>query len=113
MDKKYTFKTVKEMDLEASREAGPEQDTLESLFAELVDVLERIDKIRPVQFLDFESEYVYNFLRIRESPTDDRVYIEVSGCYDNLPAHCDLPLRDSRGGKLLPHSTCRGVARDD
>jgi len=78
------------------------ESILAALKQKLIGVLEEIDKVAPVQFLDWESEYVYNFLDVAEDPGDGRVYIRISGVYDNLPAHRASPLRNSRGDLLLP-----------
>lgn len=75
---------------------------LKELQDELVTVLSKLNSRRPIQFLDFESEYVYNFLRLRECPEEDRLFIEISGQYDNLPAHAVHPITDGRGQKILP-----------
>lgn len=79
------------------------RDTLTCLTEELVAILEKINRIRPVQFLDVDSDYVYNFLRLHENSGDNRVYIELSGRYDNLPAHEDKPFDDGRGRPVLPN----------
>lgn len=78
-------------------------EKLETLTEGLIDILQKMNHIRPVQFLDFESDYVYNFLDVVESLTDDRIYIRVSGRYDNLPDHEDNPLKNSRGAPMLPY----------
>lgn len=75
---------------------------LEELQVKLMEVLGEINKIAPVQFLDWESEYVYNLLGLRLSPSDNRVWVVVSGRNDNLPAHAANPLRDSRGQIMPP-----------
>lgn len=95
---------VQQMNLEASKPVEQEQ-SLEELTLELVEVLEKINRIRPVQFHDYESDYVYNFLGVREWTEDkgyERIFIEVSGEHDNLPSHATNPLKDSRNHPLLP-----------
>lgn len=78
------------------------ESELKALQDELVTVLEKLNRRRPIQFLDFESEYVYNFLRLRECLDEDRLFIEVSGQYDNLPAHAKYPITDGRGHPISP-----------
>lgn len=84
---------VKRMNLGAAPKSDTEQ--LEELKDQLVDVLEKINKIRPVQFLDWESEFIYNFIGLMDRPEDDRVFICVSAEYDNLrlmwSPHCRGP----------------------
>ena len=70
---------------------------LHSLTKELVNVLEKINAIRPVQFLGFESGCTYNFIRLHESERDGRIYIEISEHYDNLPTHTKTPLLSGSG----------------
>lgn len=96
---------MKQMNLSGEIKPGEGAATIERLVKlqeKLIQVLTEIDQIAPVQFLDWESEYVYNFLGMRVSPEDGRVYIQISGIYDNLPAHEENPLRDSRGAPMLP-----------
>ena len=96
---------VKQMDLTSSGSVGPGQ-SLEELTLELVEVLEKINRIRPVQFHDYESDYVYNFLGVRDWTEDkgcERIFIEVSGVHDNLPSHAINPLKDGRNHPLLPY----------
>lgn len=81
---------------------GTGMGELKALQNELVAVLEKLNRRRPIQFLDFESEYVYNFLRLRECSDEDRLFIEVSGRYDNLPAHAKYPITDGRGHPISP-----------
>lgn len=83
------------------------KEQLTILQDKLIAVLEEINQIRPVQFLDWESEYVYNFLRLRESVEDDRIYIDISGCYDNLPSREKSPLCDGRNHPIPPLEDCR------
>lgn len=83
------------------------KEQLTILQDKLIAVLEEINQIRPVQFLDWESEYVYNFLRLRESVEDDRIYIDISGCYDNLPSREKSPLCDGRNHPMPPLEDCR------
>lgn len=59
-----------------------------------MEILEKINSICPVQFLNWESEYIYNFLGLMYCPDDDRVFICVSAEYDNLPSHMRNPLKD-------------------
>lgn len=91
--------------MNASNEIRLEQ--LAALQDKLIGVLEEINQLRPVQFLDWESEYTYNFLRLRESVEDDRIYIDISGCYDNLPAHEESPLRNGRNHPILSLEDCK------
>lgn len=83
------------------------KEQLTILQDKLIAVLEEINQIRPVQFLDWESEYVYNFIRLRESVEDDRIYIDISGCYDNLPSHVKSPLCGGRNRPMPPLEDCR------
>lgn len=78
------------------------------LTQELVDVLERLNAIKPVQFLDWESEYIYNYLGIRVSEEDGRLYVCISGVNDNLPAHRTNPLRNGRGQPYTPNDGWQG-----
>lgn len=80
----------------------PKEQRLKQLTAQLVDVLEELNKIRPIQFLDLDSEYVYNYIGVQECDREGRVYIAISSGYDNLPSRKDNPLRDSRGKEMLP-----------
>lgn len=91
--------------MNASNEIRLEQ--LAALQDKLIGVLEEINQLRPVQFLDWESEYTYNFLRLRESVEDDRIYIDISGCYDNLPAHEESPLCNRRNHPILSLEDCK------
>lgn len=75
---------------------------LEQATADLVAALERLNAIKPIQFMDYESEYVYNYLGTRINEEDGRVYIWVSGVYDNLPSHRDNPLRNGRRELMRP-----------
>lgn len=77
---------------------------VERLKQQLIDVLEQLNKIKPIQFLDYESEYVYNFLDVQDSPYEgeDRLYIVVSCLHDNLPSHKKDQLVNGRGDKMLP-----------
>lgn len=89
------------------------KEQLTILQDKLIAVLEEINQIRPVQFLDWESEYVYNFLRLRESVEDDRIYIDISGRYDNLPSREKSPLCDGRNHPMPPLEDCRQAEVSD
>lgn len=80
-------------------------ERLSELQEQLVNVLAEIDKIAPVQFLDIDSDYVCNFIGLHVSEDDGRVYVQISGEYDNLPAHTENPLRNGRGRVIPPLDT--------
>lgn len=87
------------------------KEQLTILQGKLIAVLEEINQIRPVQFLDWESEYVYNFLRLRESVEGDRIYIDISGRYYNLPSREKSPLCNRRNCSMLSLDDCRQAGR--
>ncbi len=78
-------------------------ERLLELKAQLIGVLEEMNKIKPVQFWDVDCDNtVYNFSNVSISESDDRVYIEIAMHHDNLPSHAANPLRDGRGHEILP-----------
>lgn len=85
-----------------------ERSELEQATADLVAALERLNAIKPVQFLDWESEYIYNYLGVRVSEEDDRLYVCISGEHDNLPSHEGTPLCNGRGQPYTPNAKWKG-----
>lgn len=80
-----------------------EQSQLDILKNQLIDVLHKMNKIRPVQFHDIDcDDCVYNFSDVTISEGDNRVYIEIAMWHDNLPVHAEHPLKDGRGREILP-----------
>ncbi len=77
---------------------------VEVLTSQLVDLLEALNKIRPVQFLDEDAEFVTNYIGVDVDENDDRVYIRTSAYYDNLPSRASNPLKNSRGDIIPPKS---------
>lgn len=76
---------------------------LERYRTELIDVLTKMNRIMPVQFVDTDCDNgVYNFGEVTLSPEDNRVYVELMMWNDDLPAHKDEPLYNGRGRKILP-----------
>ena len=84
-------------------DAREEEQDLANLTQELVTVLEKINKLRPIKFHDYESDYWYNFLGIRDLPDMGYVFIEISGEYDNLPSHTEVPLKNGRNQPMPPY----------
>lgn len=76
---------------------------VDELKQQLIDILTELDKIKPVQFHDVDcDDQVFNFSNVKVDETEDRVYIEIAMWHDNLPAHAEHPLKDSRGREILP-----------
>lgn len=76
---------------------------LEVLKEELIEVLCKLDRIKPVQFHDIDcDDRVYNFSDVVIDEKDDRVYVEIAMWHDNLPIHEDNPLKDGHGRDILP-----------
>lgn len=71
---------------------------------ELVHILEKLDRVAPVQFLDEDSESVLNYIGVRLDELDGSVYVRLSRYYDNLPAHRENPLKNSQG-QIIPPKT--------
>lgn len=79
---------------------------LERCKSELVELLGKMNRIMPVQFVDTDCDNgVYNFSDVKIDETDHRVYIELAMWHDNLPDHKAEPLDDGRGRKILPAFT--------
>lgn len=53
------------------------EERIALLEGKLKEVIQELSKIRPVQFLDYNSEFVYDFDAIIESYADNRVYIRL------------------------------------
>lgn len=83
-------------------ETSREIESLSELKEQLVAVLEKMNRIRPVQFLDLKSSYIYNFLGLLNRQEDNRIFICISGEHDNLPAHKEAPMCNSCGRKIEP-----------
>lgn len=89
---------------------SPEQKKrAEELYDQLATVLSELNKIGAVQFLDWESDYVYNFYGMmyeKGQPgtglDEDRLFVLISGEYDNLSVHRDTPILNSRGQLIRP-----------
>lgn len=80
-----------------------EQSQIAMLKTQLIDVLHKMNKIRPIQFHDIDcDDCVYNFSDVVIDERDGRVYIEIAMWHDNLPAHAEHPLKDGRGREILP-----------
>lgn len=71
----------------------------------LVSVLEEIDSISPIQFLDMDGEYIFNFIDLKFSPEEGRVWVRISAEHDNLPSHRESHLKNGRGRPILPVDT--------
>lgn len=79
------------------------QEKLQELKWQLINVLTQMNEISPVQFHDIDcDDCVYNFSDVVLDENDKRVYIEIAMWHDNLPAHKNSPLKDSRGNEILP-----------
>lgn len=76
---------------------------LEELKKELIDVLTKMDQIKPVQFCDIDCDnQVFNFSGVSIDENDNRVYVNIAMWHDNLPSHEQHPLTDGRGREILP-----------
>lgn len=80
-----------------------ESTKVAELKEQLIDVLTKLNAVKPVQFHDIDcDDCVFNFSDVVIDEADNRVYIEIAMWHDNLPVHAENPLKDGRGKVILP-----------
>lgn len=80
-----------------------EQQELKKLEIELAEVLDKINKIRPVQFHDIDcDDQLFNFIGLEVDDIENKVFVQIAMWNDNLPSHKENPLVDGRNNVILP-----------